>query len=89
MAVPPHRPLEPAAPRPGGGEQLFVVACNRCGESGGTAFAGKSVILDPWGEPLWEAGGDETLGGAVLDLEKVKSFREGFPASTGRAPDLY
>lgn len=69
--------------------QLFVVACNRCGESRGTPFAGKSVILDPWGEPLWEAGGDETLGRAVLDLEKVKSFREGLPCFDDRAPDLY
>ena len=39
--------------------QCFVVATNSCGETGGTVFAGHSMIIDPWGQVIVEAGEDE------------------------------
>lgn len=36
--------------------QVFVVACNRCGETDGMEFAGHSLIIAPDGRTLAEAG---------------------------------
>ena len=41
--------------------QCFVAAVNSCGETGGTVFGGHSMIVDPWGEIVAEAGADEAL----------------------------
>ncbi|MFQ5421157.1 MAG: carbon-nitrogen family hydrolase [Anaerolineae bacterium] len=53
--------------------QMFMVACNRVGESGGTRFFGHSTIVDPWGELALELGKGEMLGTAVLDLSLATS----------------
>ena len=36
--------------------QCFIVACNAAGEAGDTVMAGHSMIIDPWGQIVVEAG---------------------------------
>ncbi|MGO4544906.1 carbon-nitrogen family hydrolase [Paenibacillus sp. 2TAB23] len=69
--------------------QMFVVACNRMGTSGDTQFFGHSLILDPWGETVAEAGEEETILYADIDLALVDSVRSKIPVFEDRRPTLY
>jgi len=69
--------------------QIFVAACNRVGEAGGERFGGHSVICDPWGRAVVEAGEDEVLLTATIDLALVEQARTQFPFFADRRPELY
>jgi predicted amidohydrolase len=70
--------------------QVFVAACNRVGESKGETFAGKSAVIDPWGEALVEGGAEnEALLTAEIDLARVEDIRARIPVFKDRRPDLY
>lgn len=69
--------------------QCFVVATNSCGDTGGTVFGGHSMIIDPWGKIIVEAGEDEGLLSAVIDLEEVDRVRRQIPVFEDRRPDAY
>ena len=70
--------------------QLFVVAANQVGEHGsGLRSGGRSMIIDPWGEVLADAGAEVGVIDAVLDLGRVAAVREQIPALSGRRPDVY
>jgi len=69
--------------------QMFVIACNRVGKTGDTSFFGRSCIVDPWGEIIVEAGEQEILLTAEIDLSLVQSVRSKIPIFTDRRPDLY
>lgn len=69
--------------------QCYVVACNRAGSDPNNVFAGHSMMIDPWGEVVAEAGeGEETLIG-TLDFMKIPEVRRGIPVFEDRRPDLY
>ncbi|MGD7008954.1 carbon-nitrogen family hydrolase [Metabacillus sp. 84] len=69
--------------------QAFVVACNRCGSDPKNKFAGHSIIIDPWGSVLAEAGqGAETLR-AELDFAEIAEIRRQIPVFQDRRPELY
>ena len=55
--------------------QMFVVACNRCGTTGDTIFGGHSMIVGPDGAILLEAGDGEENKGTMLDLEMIITAR--------------
>ncbi|AYG81817.1 2-oxoglutaramate amidase [Streptomyces hundungensis] len=64
--------------------QAYVLACGTAGTHAGVEQAGRSVVVDPWGEVLAEAGaGEEVL---VVDLApgKVAETRATFPALRDR-----
>lgn len=64
--------------------QAYVLACGTAGTHAEVEQAGHSIVVDPWGEVLAEAGtAEETL---VVDLDpaKVASTREQFPALKDR-----
>ncbi|WP_236241633.1 carbon-nitrogen family hydrolase [Streptomyces sp. CC228A] len=64
--------------------QAYVLACGTAGTHAGVEQAGHSIVVDPWGEVLAEAGpGEETLT-AELDPGKVAATREQFPALKDR-----
>ncbi|MDA8415101.1 MAG: carbon-nitrogen family hydrolase [Desulfobacteraceae bacterium] len=69
--------------------QLFVVACNACGPIGKLDFFGMSLIIDPKGELLAEAG--ETGGeiSALLDMQLMADWRAQIPCFNDRRPELY
>jgi predicted amidohydrolase len=70
--------------------QVFIAACNRVGESKGEVFAGKSAVIDPWGEAVVEGGGEaEVLLTAEIDLAKVDDIRQRIPVFNDRRADLY
>jgi len=69
--------------------QIWTVGCNRVGESGGTRFFGHSMVVDPWGEIVAEAGEEETILTVRIDLGAVEEARKRLPVWECRRPDLY
>ena len=69
--------------------QLFMVACNACGPIGKLDFFGMSMIVDPKGNVLAEAGEGEGEVVAVLDMQAMADWRAQIPCFNDRRPDLY
>lgn len=69
--------------------QMYVVACNTVGDSGGSSFFGHSMVIDPWGEVIAEAGEGETILEADIDLSLVEDVRGRIPVFADRRPPLY
>lgn len=69
--------------------QCFIVAVNACGETGDTVFAGHSMIVDPWGKVVVEAGESEQLLTVTIDLDDVDHVRATIPVFEDRRPDAY
>ncbi len=59
--------------------QAYVVGVNRVGSDPYYAYAGRSVIIDPQGEILADAGNGEGAIRAPLDLEALRKYRQGLP----------
>lgn len=68
--------------------QTYVVGVNRVGTGGGLEYAGDSRIVDPSGEVLAGAAGQEALLLADLDAAVVSGVRERFPFRADRRPDV-
>jgi omega-amidase len=69
--------------------QMYVIACNRVGQSGETSFFGHSMVIDPWGEIIAEAGEEETILTAEIDLGLVDEVRGRIPVFEDRRPSFY
>lgn len=69
--------------------QLFVVAVNRIGEDNANGFFGHSMVVDPWGEVLFEAGEEEGVWTVELDLARVEEVRRRIPCLRDRVPAVY
>jgi predicted amidohydrolase len=69
--------------------QMFVIACNRVGETTADQFPGHSAVIDPWGKAVVEGGEDEALLTVEIDLAEVGRFRDMMPVFEDRRPDLY
>lgn len=59
--------------------QVFVIAANRVGCDNTGHFFGHSMVISPTGEILAEAGEDETILTARIDLSEIDSAREAVP----------
>ncbi|MGV4981522.1 carbon-nitrogen family hydrolase [Streptomyces sp. NPDC001709] len=68
--------------------QAFVLACGTAGTHAGVPQAGHSIVVDPWGEVLAEAGADEEILTVDFDPAKVAATREQFPALKDRVLGL-
>ncbi|QXE35727.1 carbon-nitrogen family hydrolase [Streptomyces sp. GMY02] len=64
--------------------QSYVLACATAGTHAGVEQSGHSIVVDPWGEVLAEAGADEEILTVDLDLSRVERTREQFPALKDR-----
>ncbi|GHF74112.1 carbon-nitrogen family hydrolase [Streptomyces griseosporeus] len=64
--------------------QAFVLACGTAGTHAGVPQAGHSIVVDPWGEVLGEAGAGEEVLRVSFDAGKVGVTREQFPALKDR-----
>ena len=65
--------------------QIHHIGCNGAGPE----FSGGSVILDPRGRALAEAGPDEEVILAEIDLAERDSARREIPALADRRPEIY
>lgn len=70
---------------------IFVIACNSCGfeKDGGTEYAGHSLVINPNGEILAEAGTEEEVLTVDINLDEVKQQRQNIPVFDNRRPHLY
>ncbi|MGA7828204.1 MAG: carbon-nitrogen family hydrolase [Geobacteraceae bacterium] len=75
--------------------QMFLVGVNRVGNEdfgpdGVVRYFGTSVVIDPWGNTLLEAGEtEEELLVASLDLSEAARLRSQMRVLDDRRPDLY
>lgn len=65
-------------------DQAYVLACGLAGTHAGVEQAGHSLVVDPWGEVLAEAGPGEDVLTVDLDPAKVTETRAQFPALKDR-----
>jgi predicted amidohydrolase len=64
--------------------QAFVLACGTAGTHARVPQAGHSIVVDPWGEVLAEAGAGQEVLTVDFDPGKVATTRELFPALKDR-----
>ena len=69
--------------------QLYVVSANACGQVGKLDFFGMSMIINPKGEVLAEAGEDEREIVAELDMQVMDDWRAQIPCFNDRKPECY
>lgn len=75
--------------------QTFFIAINQCGieghgsEVGETRYFGHSMVIDPWGEIVAEAGEDECLLHVEVDLSEVAKVRKKLSAWDDRRTDVF
>lgn len=69
--------------------QMFVVTCNSCGKAGATTYGGNSVIFDPWGELLAQAGADEETISAECDISILSGIRQSINVFRDRRAEIY
>lgn len=60
--------------------QAYVVGVNRCGSDPKLAYRGRSMIIDPRGQIIADAGEEEGTIAASLDLPALQQYRKEFPA---------
>jgi len=71
--------------------QCFLLACASARPDGGDGYPsyGHSLVVDPWGKVLAEAGTGEQVLRAQLDLSQVELARRAIPTGHQRRHDLY
>lgn len=69
--------------------QIYVVACNRVGESPMGTYCGHSIIIDPWGEIIAEGGDNEEIIYGSFDFRKIKEIRNTIHMFRDRKPEVY
>ncbi len=75
--------------------QLFMIGANQVGSEdfgpdGRVTYFGDSVVIDPWGQTVVEAGQtEEELLTATIDVDKVDEVRSKMKVLQDRRPDLW
>lgn len=67
--------------------QAYVVGVNRCGNDPTLFYSGRSQIIGPKGDVLADAGTDEGVIQAEIDLPSLLTYRRDFPALADIHPD--
>jgi len=68
--------------------QSYVVGVNTAGTQAGMRYDGGSVVVDPWGQVVAEAGTGEAVLAAQLDASLVATTRREFPVLADRVAGL-
>jgi len=58
----------------------YVVGVNRCGSDPQFYYSGRSVVVDPHGTIISDAGSEERVVTTEIDLELLQNWRRDFPA---------
>ena len=69
--------------------QCFAVCCNSCGKAGSTVYGGNSMIFDPLGELLCEAGDSQQIIFAECETGNLSQIRNTINVFSDRRPELY
>ena len=69
--------------------EYYVAGLNRVGTEGEYSYYGRSVILDPTGEIIAQAGADEEVLIAACDLDAIVERRRAWQFYRDRRPDTY
>jgi omega-amidase len=71
--------------------QCFLLACSSARPAAGDAYPsyGHSLVVDPWGTVIAEAGIGEQVLHAELDLAQVALARQAIPTGAQRRGDVY
>jgi omega-amidase len=69
--------------------QCYIIACNAVGEHNDNKYGGHSMIVDPLGEIVVEAGGTEALHTVKIETEMVDAVRSRMPVLEDRRPNIY
>jgi omega-amidase len=69
--------------------QLFMICSNRTGTQGSLQFPGMSMIVDPLGNILADAGKESGSAFADIDMKLLDKFRKLIPCDTDRRHDIY
>lgn len=64
--------------------QAYVLGVNRTGEDPKVAYAGGSLLIDPQGRTVVDAGEKEGLFQGVINRAELREYREKFPALRDR-----
>ncbi len=64
--------------------QAFVVLVNRSGTDPTLTYPGRSMVIDPKGEILFDAGESQCVLDAEIDVSIAREWREAFPALRDR-----
>jgi predicted amidohydrolase len=67
----------------------FVLAPSQIGGPPGHPAFGRSMVIDPWGTVIAQAGDTVAIVHATLDLDRVDAVRRGIPVLANRRPELY
>lgn len=65
-------------------DQAYVVGCNAAGTDHGVALAGRSAVVDPWGQVVAEAGEGPCRLDVTVDLDAVAAVRAEMPVLADR-----
>ncbi|MCK5348252.1 MAG: carbon-nitrogen family hydrolase [Desulfobacula sp.] len=69
--------------------QMFMICSNRTGMDDSLRFPGMSMIVDPMGIVLADAGSDEGSVFAEIEIKLVENARKLIPCMTDRRHDIY
>ncbi len=69
--------------------EYFVAGLNRVGQEGKYHYYGRSVLFDPVGDPIAQAGGGEEVLVGDCDLAKITERRRAWQFYRDRRPDTY
>ncbi|MFH2093374.1 MAG: carbon-nitrogen family hydrolase [Pseudomonadota bacterium] len=69
--------------------QLFVIGSNRTGTDDSLVFPGMSMIVDPLGNMVANAGEKQGVDVAQINLDLVEKARGSIPCMTDRRTDIY
>ncbi len=69
--------------------QCYMIGCNAAGKTGDTVFGGHSMIVDPWGKIVVEAGESPQLVTADIDIDLIDEVRSRIPVFADRRLDIY
>lgn len=70
--------------------QIFIAAANANGQIYENELAGYSIVLDPWGNPVHEAGSnDPEVFTVSVDLSEIERVRQLVPSREDQRSQLY
>ncbi len=69
--------------------QMYVVAANCCGIQDGFESLGHSIIINPYGQTIYEAHEYEESVEALIDVKIAEHFKDQFDCLALRKPDAY